>query len=70
MFIDSVPAQKKEWDAYIAQNFGDETTFKLLSNPMHFNENMHWADRRKVLISAFGNVTDEDVIASDSQLND
>ena len=70
MFIDSVPAQKKEWDAYIAQNFGDETTFKLLSNPMHFNENMHWADRRKVLVSAFGNVTDEDVIASDSQLND
>src|SRR5690606_1947956 len=34
------------------------------------NEHLHWQDRRKLLLEVCGDVTDEEVIASDPQLKD
>lgn len=66
-FIDDVPSKKKEFTDTIASII-DEEVFKLLTNPSYFNEKIHWKDRRKTLLEIAGDITDEDVIASNKEL--
>jgi len=65
--IDGVPVRKNEYEARIA-SIVDEDAFKLLTNPRHFNEVLHWQDRRKLLLEVCGDLSDAEVIASDSKL--
>jgi DNA repair exonuclease SbcCD ATPase subunit len=66
-FIDGVPVAQKEYTARI-QEIVDEDVFKLLTNPMYFNTQLHWQDRRKILLDVCGDISDEEVIASDRAL--
>jgi len=66
-FLDGVPSKKNEYEAVIA-NIVDEEAFKLLTNPRHFNEVLHWQDRRKLLLEVCGDLSDAEVIATDSKL--
>jgi len=66
-YIDGVPVKKKEYDEAIA-GIADEGIFKLLTNPRYFNDRMSWQDRRKLLLEVCGDVSDQDVIASDKAL--
>lgn len=68
-FIDSVPMQQKEYVTEISKIVSEET-FKLLTNPRYFStEKMFdWKKRRKLLLEVCGDVTDEDVIASNKNL--
>lgn len=66
-FIDGVPVKKKEYEDKIAE-IADESIFKLLTNPRFFNDQMHWQDRRKLLLEICGDVSDQEVIASDKAL--
>jgi len=66
-FLDGVPTKKNEYEARIASVI-DEDAFKLLTNPRHFNEVLHWQDRRKLLLEVCGDLSDAEVIASDSKL--
>jgi len=68
-WINSVPVQKKEFDARIA-SICDEKTFRLLTDPNHFCSVMPWQDRRKALLALVGEVSDADVIASNPALAD
>jgi len=68
-YIDGVPVKKSEYDALIA-DIADEKLFRLLTDPTFFNEQMHWQERRSLLLEVCGDVTDEDVIASDPALAD
>lgn len=67
-FVDGVPVRKSEYDARVAQ-IADEAVFKLLTNPTYFNEQLQWQDRRKILLQICGDITDEEVIASDPALS-
>lgn len=66
-FINGVPSKKKEFEETI-KSIVDEDVFKLLTNPAYFNESIHWKDRRKLLLEIAGDITDEDVIASNKDL--
>jgi AAA15 family ATPase/GTPase len=66
-YIDGVPLKKKEYDQLISDLI-DEDVFKLLTNPSYFNEQLHWQDRRKILLQVCGDITDEEVIASNAEL--
>ncbi len=66
-YIDGVPVKKNEYVAKIAE-IADEDTFKLLTNPKYFNEQLHWEKRRKILLEVCGDITDADVIASSEKL--
>lgn len=66
-YIDGVPKPKKEYDARIA-GIADEGIFKLLTSPAYFNEQLHWTERRRILLEVCGDLTDEEVIASDKSL--
>lgn len=67
-FVDGVPVKKKEYDEKIAE-IADEEIFRLLTDPRYFNEQLHWQDRRKLLLEVCGDVADADVIASDKKLS-
>ena len=67
-FIDSVPVKKNEYEKRISEII-DEDKFRLLTNPAYFNEHLKWQDRRKILLDVCGDLTDEEVIASDQSLS-
>lgn len=67
-FIDSVPAKKKEYTDFV-DSIVQEDVFKLLTSPSYFNEQVKWQDRRKSLIDLCGDITEEEVIASDKSLD-
>lgn len=67
-YIDGVPTgTKKEYVDKVAE-IADEDVFKLLTNPSYFNEQLHWQDRRKILLQVCGDISDQEVIASDKSL--
>src|SRR5690625_2233585 len=66
-YINGVPSKKKEYDDMI-QSIVDEDVFQLITNPSYFNEVLHWKDRRELLLKIAGDITDEDVIASNKDL--
>ena len=66
-YIDEVPKKKKEYVDFVA-GIVEEELFKLITSPTYFNEQIKWQDRRKLLIDICGDISDEDVFASDNQL--
>ena len=47
----------------------DENIFKLITNPLFFNQNLNWQDRRKTLLEIVGDISDQDVIDSNGELS-
>lgn len=68
-FVNEEPKKEKEYKEYI-NSLIDENVFKLLTNPTHFNVNTSWQDRRKILLSIVGDVSDEEVISNSEKLKD
>src|SRR5690625_2643054 len=66
-FINGVPSKKKEYDE-TTQGIVQEDIFKLLTSSSFFNEQVHWKDRRDLLLEVAGDVDDSDVIASNEVL--
>ena len=65
--VDGVPVKKKDFDSKVAE-IAKEDAFKLLTSPSFFNEQVHWQDRRKLLLEVCGDIGDEEVISSDKKL--
>ena len=66
-FVDGVPKKEKEYNE-IVNSLVDENIFKLITNPLYFNETYSWQNRRKLLLEMCGDISDEDVIAEYSEL--
>jgi DNA repair exonuclease SbcCD ATPase subunit len=66
-YISGVPVKKKEYDEKINE-LVDEKVFRLLTDPRYFNEQLHWEERREILLNVCGDITDEDVIAANNDL--
>jgi len=66
--IDDVPVQKKEYQEAVQSIVPDEGVFKLLTGAKYFNEQLHWKQRRDLLLEVCGDVTDEEVISNDEKL--
>lgn len=66
-FINGVPAKKAEYDEAV-NGIVNENIFKLLTNPMFFNEQLKWQERRKILLEVCGDVADSEVIESNKSL--
>ena len=65
-YINEVPSSKGEYIAKIASII-DETLFKIITNPLFFNEHMKWQDRRAILLNLCENISDEDILAKDDK---
>lgn len=69
-FIDEVPLKtKREYDSFIS-NMVDEKVFKLLTNPLFFNENIEWGERRNIILKICGDVSADEVIDKNKTLTD
>ena len=66
-FINDVPSKEKEYKAFI-NNMINEDVFKLITNPLFFNEQYTWQNRRKLLLKMCGDVDDASVINSKDEL--
>ena len=66
-FVDGVPKKEKEYKE-IVNSLVDENIFKLITNPLYFNETYSWQNRRKLLLEMCGDISDEDVIANHDEL--
>lgn len=66
-FVDGVPKKEKEYKEMVS-SLVDESIFKLITNPLYFNETYSWQNRRKLLLEMCGDISDEDVIAEYSEL--
>lgn len=66
-FVDGVPKKEKEYKE-IVSSLVDESIFKLITNPLYFNETYSWQNRRKLLLEMCGDISDEDVIANHDEL--
>lgn len=69
-FIDEVPCKtKREYDTAVSQMI-DEKVFKLLTNPLFFNENIEWGERRGIILKVCGDISENDVIEQNKSLAD
>lgn len=66
-FVNDVPVKESEYKAKINE-ISNETIFKLLTSPTYYNTQLSWQDRRKILLSACGDIQDADVIAANESL--
>lgn len=65
--IDGVPCKAGEFKDLV-DKIAPEEILRLLTDPRHFNVNMHWEARRSLLLDVCGDVTDSEVIDSNPKL--
>ena len=65
-YINEVPSTKKEYEQRIAM-YIDENLFKTITNPLYFNENLKWQERRAILLNLCNNLSDEEIIAKNEE---
>jgi hypothetical protein len=68
-FIDNIPVKEKDYADRISNIIGDALMAKILSNVNEFAGVMTWEDRRRILVSVCGDVSDADVIAANPELS-
>lgn len=66
-FVNDVPVKEKEYKQYINGVIAEDV-FKLITNPLYFNEQYSWQNRRKLLLEISGDIKDDEVINSRSEL--
>ncbi|AYC29668.1 AAA family ATPase [Paenisporosarcina cavernae] len=66
-YIDGVPKKKKEYTEFV-DSIVKEDLFKLITSPTFFNEQLKWKDRRDILLTISGDVTDEEVFATNKEV--
>ncbi len=60
-FIDDLEVKKKDFTAKVQELF-DEKYFKILSNPLFFNTQLQWTERKKILEQLAGNIDIEKIL--------
>ena len=64
--VDGVPKPDKEYSKIIGEII-NETTFKLITSPLYFNDVLKWNERRDSLIKMAGSISYADVAATDNR---
>jgi len=66
-WIDDIPVKQKDYEEKVNKMLA-ESTFKLITDPLFFNTQMEWQERRKLLIKiSEKEVTDEELFDSNEQ---
>jgi len=69
-FIDGVPVKEQEYTVTLLALCGGAEKMKMLTMPHYFAEDMSWEMRRQILLELCGDVTDQEVIATQADLGD
>lgn len=68
-FVNEVPVKKTEYNSKISEMV-NEDEFRLLSNPLYFNQVLDKKERRKILLSLISDVTVEDILKANVELKE
>lgn len=68
-FIDGVPKRLKDYKDFLAEVV-DEETFRILTNPLYFNQKLDWKKRREVILNLCEEIDDSEVINNNLKLKD
>ncbi|MCD8311248.1 MAG: hypothetical protein LUD43_01910 [Firmicutes bacterium] len=69
--VDGVPVKEKEYnDTVIGLCGGDTEKPKMLTMPDYFPEQLSWDTRRKILLEICGDISDDEIIRSTSDLRE
>jgi len=68
-FIDGVPKRLKDYKDFLA-GVVDEETFRILTNPLYFNQKLDWKKRREVILNLCEEIDDSEVISNNSKLKE
>lgn len=60
--VDGVPKDIKEYNSYLEKNILAMDNLKIFLNPSHFNNNLHWKEKRKMLMEYFDSPSNEELI--------
>ena len=66
LYIDGLAVKANQFDAFVKENINPEM-FKLTSNPRYF-PTLHWKEQRRILMELVGDISNDDVLASDASL--
>lgn len=66
-FVNEVPHTMKEYQAKI-DDILSESLFKQVTNPLYFNSQLKWNERREMLIKMAGDITDRNVLKENPDL--
>ena len=69
-FVDGVPTKEKEYIATLTNYIGAGDHLKMLLMPNYFSEDLSWDERRRILLDMCGDVSVQDVIQSNPNLDD
>lgn len=69
--VDGVPVKEKEFTATVIGFCGGDTEKpKMLTMPDYFPEQLSWDTRRKILLEICGDISDDEIIASNEELKE
>lgn len=70
-YVNGVPVKEREYSEKVAEICGNiGISGEVLMGPNYFSEVMSWSDRRSLLVSICGDVTDEEILASSEDLKE
>lgn len=69
-YVNGVPVKEKEYTSELEECCGNTEDLKVLTAPDYFSDRMSWQQRRTMLISLFGDVSDNDIIDSKPELSE
>ena len=68
--VNDIPSKKSEYDKKINELI-DEKIFQLLTDPLHFSQQLNWKERRRALFELSGKeITPEEIISKDPELKE
>lgn len=66
-WIDEVPVKKKDYEEKI-NSLVPESLFKLITDPLYFNKQLKWQERREILTNISGNqITDDEILNANEE---
>lgn len=65
--VNAEPLTLRQYNEVVATLI-DSKTFALLSNPLFFNENLKWEERRELLMKLAGDISVADIVKNNSKL--
>ncbi|GAA0182143.1 AAA family ATPase [Clostridium sediminicola] len=65
--VNDLPVQKKEYTETV-NSLVPENIFKLITNPLYFNNSLSWKKRREILLTVVGDLSLTEVINSNREL--
>lgn len=66
-FINGIPKKKTEYNSAISELISEDV-FKTITDPLYFNEQIDWKNRRVMLMDICGNISDDEVISANPEL--